>query len=120
MRTSIFLAGVCMIALVSVRAFADEKEAPKKKSLKGWELYAHLDGEKKEWKFGLLLGTNRVKTAKEISDSITLDSKGLEKELSGLAEGEMVFLQTRVPDKVRKEIEDHCTKAKLTFRDITR
>jgi hypothetical protein len=91
------------------------------KSLKGWELYARFDAEQKAWRFGLLRGTNRQKAAKEVADSLIIEGmKALRKELSRLAEGETVLLQSRLPDEARKEVENLCTKAKLKFVDAGR
>ena len=100
---------------------AAEPGKPKAKSFKGWELYAQFDAKKNEWRFGLLHGTNRLKTGKEIADAITLAGiKPLQKELSRLEEGESVFLQNRLPKSIRKEIQDHCTQEKLKFVDAAR
>lgn len=125
MRLSLLIplcGGVVLFAGLARAVDEDKKDAPaKKQSLKGWELYAQFDTDKKEWRFGLLPGTNRIKTAEEIADATTLEGvRGLQKELSKLAEGEDVLLQNRLPDKVRKEIEDHCTKEKLKFTDFGR
>jgi hypothetical protein len=103
--------GVC----VSLAAPADPP--PKDTSLKGWELYARPDPAGKGWTFGLLRGTNRLKTAEEVADSLTLEgTKELGKELSRLAEGESVLLQDCLPDNVRREVEDVCAKQKLKFK----
>jgi hypothetical protein len=101
--------GVCV-------SLATAEPPPKLTSLKGWELYARPDAAGKGWTFGLLRGTNRLKTAKEVDDSFTLEgTKELGKELSRLAEGETVLLQDRLPDRVRGEVEEVCTKQKLKF-----
>jgi hypothetical protein len=111
--------GICALAFAGLAASDDPP--PKQTSLKGWELYASPDAAGKGWKFGLLRGTNRLKTAKEVADSLTLEGiKELGKELSRLAEGQKVLLQDRLPDKVRKEVEDVCTKEKLKFVDAVR
>jgi hypothetical protein len=101
--------GVCV-------SLAAADPPPKQTLLKGWELYARPDAAGTGWTFGLLRGTNRLKTAKEVADSLTLGGiKKLGKELARLAEGETVLLQDRLPDKVRREVEDVCTKEKLKF-----
>jgi hypothetical protein len=97
---------------VCVGVAAGAEPPPKQTSRKGWELYARPRPAGTGWTFGLLRGTNRLKTAKEVDDSLTLEGT---KELSRLAEGETVVLQDRLPDKVRREVEDVCTKEKLKF-----
>ncbi len=56
---------------------------------KGRELYSWQD-EKNQWRFGLVLGTNRLKTVDEVQAK-PLDLAQLKKELAGLAKGEYVF-----------------------------
>jgi hypothetical protein len=117
--------GVCVLASTglspTVGGEAREDAPPVQKSLKGWELHARFDTEKKVWGFGLLPGTNRRKTAKEVADAITLEGqKALRKELSRLAGGETVLLRSRLPDGVCKEVEGLCTEAKLKFVDAGR
>jgi hypothetical protein len=63
---------------------------PKKRSMKGWELYSWQD--QKSWKFSVLIGTNRNKKLEEIkAPEVTLHNiKKLEQTLSELAKGEYI------------------------------
>lgn len=58
-------------------------------AMKGRELYSWQD-EKNQWRFSLVLGTNRLKTVDEVQAK-PLDLAQLKKELSQLAKGEYVF-----------------------------
>lgn len=108
-------AGTLEIAIVANKLGADDGAA-KRKSFKGWELYAQFDDQNKEWRFRLLQGTNRLKTAQEIADAQTIVGvQKLKEELSGLATGEEILLQNAVSAEIRKVIEDHCAKERLQF-----
>jgi hypothetical protein len=63
---------------------------PKKRSMKGWELYSWQD--KNAWKFSILIGTNRNKKLKEIkAPEVVLHSlKELERAFFELAKGEYI------------------------------
>jgi hypothetical protein len=86
------------------------------KSMKGWELYSwQIRG---EWHFSLVVGTNRLKTFKEVSspDVRVQGIEALNTELNRLAENEQVFwLEQRVPGMARppegmvEAIQTYCT-----------
>jgi hypothetical protein len=97
---------------------AKQGAPPGQKSLKGWELFARFDAGRGEWRFVLLPGSNRLKTPQEVADSLTLAGVGaLGEGLSRLAAGESVLVRDRLPGKVRKQVEDLCTRGKLKFVD---
>jgi hypothetical protein len=66
------------------------QNSPKKRSMKGWELYSWQD--KNAWKFSILIGTNRNKKLEEIkAPEVVLHSlKELERALFELAKGEYI------------------------------
>ena len=71
---------------------------PSGKSMKGYELYSWQEGI--EWRYSLLVGTNRIKTQLEVtsSESKLAGWEALESQLGRLAEGEQVFwIVDRVP-----------------------
>jgi hypothetical protein len=61
---------------------------PKKRSMKGWELYSWQD--ERSWKFSILVGTNRNKKLEEIkaSEVVLHNLKELERALFELAKDE--------------------------------
>ncbi len=63
---------------------------PKKRSIKGWELYSWQ--EQNAWKFSILIGTNRNKKLEEIkaSEGLLHSLKELEGALSELLKGEYI------------------------------
>ena len=84
----IFVIGTFAVAILSVSAQSPTEAT--RPAFKGWELYSFtLNG---EWKFNLLLGTNRNKTSQEIlNPSDAMDLKGLKERLATLAVGDSVF-----------------------------
>ena len=71
-------------------------ENPKRRAkphVKGIELYSTYHAESKEWRFGWLPGTNRIKTADEVNASLKIVGlKALKRELETFAEHEGVFV----------------------------
>ena len=110
----------------------EKSKPPKRKSkphFKGVELYATYVAERKEWRFGWLPGTNRLKTAEEVKKSLNIVGvKALKKELAKFAEKEHVFLienqSPRKPNgidltapnkKTLKELQAYCKARQIKF-----
>ena len=92
MRTALLF--FCLLAIppsVSVRAAEAERAAHT--AFKGIELYSWKDAATGSWHFSLLPGTNRNKTATEITtpSQMIADVYKLEQHLARLAKGEQVF-----------------------------
>lgn len=88
---------------------SDKTDSPAKGlAFKGYELYSWKDHD--EWKFSLLMGTNRNKSKEEIKDpDVTINSvESLKNILSKLPENESVFWTSSeglTPPKIIEEIE---------------
>ena len=85
--------------------------------MKGWELYSWQF--KDEWRFALVNGTNRLKTAREIiqpsGEGVVIGVNGIERELARLPKGEEVFWGLRgmlefsfPPQATIAEIQQYC------------
>jgi hypothetical protein len=92
-------------------------------SMKGYELYSwKVRG---EWYFSLLVGTNRLKTKKEVT-SARVRVKGIEALkalLNQLASGEEVFWSAGLlpqmnlpPDKIIEDIKTYCERRGIMLR----
>ena len=112
------LVGVCSCAQAQSEALKESavpsppagKTRHAKPFFKGVELYSWRAGD--EWRFSLLIGTNRVKFEREIkSPAATLANLAdLKKKLAQLAPGEQVSWSGpgMLPQAVRIEIETAC------------
>ncbi len=92
MRTALLFIGLLAIAATtSIRAAEAERAAHT--AFKGIELYSWKDAATGSWHFSLLPGTNRNKTATEITapSQVIADVHKLEQRLARLAKGEQVF-----------------------------
>jgi hypothetical protein len=97
---------------------------PKKRSMKGWELYSWQN--KNTWKFSILTGTNRNKKLEEIKapEAVLHSLKELEQALFELAKGEYVtwfnpptFPELSLPpDTTIEEIRAWCKKLGLILQ----
>jgi len=83
------------------------------KSMKGYELYSWKEGD--QWKFSLLIGTNRDKTLEEIkSASVVLaDVDALLSSLEKIPAGEYITWSSREtlsfpPENIRSQVEQVC------------
>jgi hypothetical protein len=83
-----FATGLIAARFLMPQTIAQNK--PKKRSMKGWELYSWQN--KNTWKFSILIGTNRNKKLEEIkAPKVVLHSlKELENTLEELATGEYI------------------------------
>ena len=88
---------------------------PRKRSMKGWELYSW--SERGAWRFALLVGTNRTKSATEIKAPAAMlpNLAALNEQLTGLANGEFVFWQVNraagldlPPAATLETVRQHC------------
>lgn len=84
---------ISVSAFLSLAAFAGNAapaDSAREKSFKGWELYSWKEGD--SWQYAMLMGTNRLKTCKEIKAAkLPLTLAALETNFSNLAENEIVF-----------------------------
>ena len=91
----------------------------KKTSLKGWELYVWQQDNTTY--FSLMMGTNRLKTAKEIADAAVKGMAAIQPKLDQLQKGELVFvhgrrLGTKAPAAIAKQLTEYCEKVGLKTR----
>jgi len=82
-------------------------------SMKGYELYSWQDGS--QWKFSLLVGTNREKTLDEIksTDTVLLGVDALKSALEKISSGQYVTWSSKdtlsfPPDDIIKQVEQIC------------
>ena len=91
----------------------------RKKSLKGWELYVwQQDG---TTYFSLMVGTNRLKTAEEITKSAVKGVAAIQPQLDQLQKGELVFIHgrrlgTKAPAPPARQVTEYCEKIGLKTR----
>ena len=92
---------------------AEPTAAQLPESMKGYELYSWQDGD--QWKFSLLVGTNREKTPDEIksADTVLPGIDGLKSTLKRVPSGQYVTWSSRAtlsfpPDDVIKQVEEIC------------
>lgn len=126
MKSTSFVMPIVVVALLlgcCQAGFAQSREATLPHSMKGYELYSwNVRG---EWYFSLLVGTNRLKTNKEVTSS-KVRVKGIEALkilLNQLASGEEVswsaVLVSRMnlpPDKIIQEIKIYCEGRDIILR----
>lgn len=101
-------------ALLSSCGTASQPAAtPLGKSMKGYELYSWQDGN--QWKFSLLVGTNREKTLDEIksADVVLSSVDALKSKLEVIPAGQYVTWSSREtlslpPDDIIKQVEQTC------------
>ena len=112
--TRTFLCIVLSAVFLSACGAASEPSAtPFPESMKGYELYSWQDGN--QWRFSILIGTNREKSLDEIkSADVTLS--GVEELISTLEQipvGQYVTWSTREtlafpPEDILKQVEQTC------------
>lgn len=107
---------LCVSGLFLPESFADGRQ----KSFKGWELYSWRVGG--EWRFSLLMGTNRQKQCDEIkSEKTALTLAKLREALQKLAGEESVFWAAKAdgcvlampPDSIKESLKSQCQKLHL-------
>jgi len=113
----VILLGCCQASLAQAR------EATPPHSMKGYELYSWKF--RGEWYFSLLVGTNRLKSRKEVT-SLKVRVKGVEAlklRLNRIARGEEVsWSEGLIPqmvlpsDNIIKEVETYCNQHGLILR----
>ena len=91
----------------------------KKTSLKGWELYVWQQDNTTY--FSLMIGTNRLKTAKEIADAAVKEMAAIQPKLDQLRKGELIFVHGRrlgikAPAAITKQLTEYCEKVGLKPR----
>jgi hypothetical protein len=115
------------LLLACCQAFlAQDRIAMLPHSMKGYELYSWTI--RGEWYFALLVGTNRLKTRREVSSpkNRLRGIEALKNRLGRLPEGEDVTWAGRSapwmvlpPEKIVDEIKNYCDRRSLTLR-VTR
>jgi hypothetical protein len=111
MKTILSLLLVIPLALLfsSCGTAAPPDATPLPESMKGYELYSWQEGN--QWKFSLLVGTNREKTLDEIKsiDTVLPDVKALLSTLKKIPSGQYVTWSSREtlsfpPDNILKQV----------------
>lgn len=102
-------------------ATSDEKPLT---SFKGWELYSFSPDTPtiSDWKFVLMRGTNRVKTADEVRSQPSHGIDGLRDELLKFERGEFIMLigYELPPSELLDEIAMACETRELHFSSLMR
>ena len=112
--TLLFLFAILLGSVLSGCGTASQPSAtPLGESMKGYELYSWQDGN--QWKFSILVGTNREKTLDEIrSSEVVLSSVDeLKSRLEEIPAGQYITWSSREtlslpPDDILKQIEQTC------------
>ena len=130
MKFAPFMISVLAIALLlgcGQASLAQSRAAKLPHSMKGYELYSwKIRG---EWYFALLVGTNRLKTRREVSSprARVRGVEGLKGKLNWLAEGEEVTWAARArgglapwtvlpPEKIVEEVKNYCSRRGIILR----
>jgi hypothetical protein len=115
MKTILSLLLVIPLALLfsSCGTVAQPDATPLPESMKGYELYSWQEGN--QWKFSILVGTNREKTLNEIksTDTILPDVDALISTLEKVPSGQYVTWSSREtlslpPDNIIKQVKQIC------------
>ena len=109
-----FLFGVLSAILLSACGATSETAAtPFPESMKGYELYSWKDGS--QWRFSILVGTNREKTLDEIKSADVAISgvDELKSTLEQIPSGQYITWSTREtlsfpPEDILKQVEQTC------------
>jgi hypothetical protein len=116
-----FLFSILLGSLLSGCGTASQPPAtPFPESMKGYELYSWQDGN--QWKFSLLVGTNRAKTLDEIkSAEVVLPGvEALTSALEKMPAGQTITWSSREtlsfpPDGIIKQVEKACEEKGLSL-----
>ena len=114
MKTILSLLLVIPLALLFSSCGTPQPDAtPLPESMKGYELYSWQEGN--QWKFSMLVGTNREKTLDEIKsiDTILPDVDALISTLEKVPSGQYVTWSSREtlslpPDNIIKQVKQIC------------
>lgn len=108
------------LALSGCAAAEQPTASPLPESMKGYELYSWE--ENGQWRFSLLVGTNREKTIDEIksADTVLPDVDALTSTLEKIPSGQFITWSSREtlsfpPDDMIQQIEQTCKDAGLIF-----
>lgn len=112
--TRSFLLAILLGALLSgCRTASQPIATPLGTSMKGYELYSWQEGN--QWKFSLLVGTNREKSIEEIksADVVLSSVDALKSKLEEIPAGQYVMWSSKEtlslpPDDILKQIEQTC------------
>jgi hypothetical protein len=126
MKLAPFRVTVLAIALLlgsGQASLAQSRAAKLPHSMKGYELYSwKIRG---DWYFGLLVGTNRLKTRREVSSpkARVRGVEALKRKLDRLAEGEEVIWAGSLapwavlpPEKIVEEVKNYCGRRGIILR----
>ena len=105
---------ILFVSLISACGSATEPPAtPFAESMKGYELYSWQEGG--QWKFSIMVGTNREKSLEEIKSAATVFSgvEELTAALERMPEGQYVTWSSREtlsfpPDEIIEQVEKIC------------
>ncbi len=107
------LFSVLLAVLIAGCGTAAQAPAPGAASMKGYELYSWQDGG--QWRFALLVGTNREKSVEEIKavDTVLPGTEALRSALGKIAAGQYVTWSAREtlpfpPDDIVKQVQQVC------------
>jgi len=107
-----------VLLLSSCKAAAQSNATQLPESMKGYELYSWQEGN--QWRFSLLIGTNREKSLDEIKSHDTLlpDADALITVLEKVPSGQYVTWSSREtlafpPDSIIKQVEQVCKDREL-------
>ena len=99
--------------LLSCGSSPQKTVSPFPESMKGYELYSWQDGG--QWKFSLLVGTNRIKTLEEIKSAEVVLSgvDELTSTLERIPTGQYITWSSREtlslpPDEIRSQVKQVC------------
>ena len=99
-------------------AAPQQTATPFPESMKGYELYSWQDGG--QWKFSLMIGTNRMKTLEEIksADVLLTGVDELTSILKNIPSGQYITWSSREtlafpPEEIRNQVETTCQEAGL-------
>lgn len=109
----LFLFVLLLGSLLSGCGAAQRTMTPFPESMKGYELYSWQDGG--QWKFSLLVGTNREKTLEEIksADVVLAGVDALTSTLEKIPAGQSITWSSREtlsfpPNEIRSQVEQIC------------
>jgi hypothetical protein len=115
-----FLLVIPLVLLIAGCGAAPSDVTPLPESMKGYELYSWQEGN--QWRFSLLIGTNRLKTVDEIkaADTLLPDVDTLIARLKKVPAGQYVTWTSREtvafpPDGILRQVEQVCTDQGLTL-----
>jgi len=105
-----FLPVIPLVLLMVSCGAAPSNATPLPESMKGYELYSWQEGS--QWKFSLLVGTNREKTLDEIqsADTVLEGVDALRSALQGLSSGQTITWSAKgplafPPEDILKQVE---------------